>query len=64
MVAAAPMTAELTTQLLSVFPNIHLGQGYGEKLQAHAARSFIVLSGMTETCAAVSMVSNACLHSA
>lgn len=39
MVAAAPMTSELTSQLLSVLPNIHLGQGYG----------------MTETCAAVSM---------
>ncbi|KAI0915338.1 hypothetical protein AcV5_003838 [Taiwanofungus camphoratus] len=38
MVAAAPMTAELTTQLLELFPDVHLGQGYG----------------LTETCAAVS----------
>ncbi|KAI0711319.1 phenylacetyl-CoA ligase [Earliella scabrosa] len=39
MVAAAPVSAELTAQLLEVFPGVQLGQGYG----------------MTETCAAVSM---------
>ncbi|OBZ69379.1 4-coumarate--CoA ligase-like 7 [Grifola frondosa] len=39
MVAAAPVSAELTTQLLQVFPGVQLGQGYG----------------MTETCATVSM---------
>ncbi|EIM79653.1 acetyl-CoA synthetase-like protein [Stereum hirsutum FP-91666 SS1] len=37
--AAAPISAELTTELLNVMPDIHLGQGYG----------------MTESCAAVSM---------
>ncbi|KAI0827049.1 phenylacetyl-CoA ligase [Trametes gibbosa] len=39
MIAAAPVSAELTEQLLRVFPNVQLGQGYG----------------MTETCATVSM---------
>ncbi|THG94103.1 hypothetical protein EW026_g7298 [Hermanssonia centrifuga] len=39
MVAAAPLSAELTQDLLTIWPDIHLGQGYG----------------MTETCAAVSM---------
>jgi acyl-CoA synthetase (AMP-forming)/AMP-acid ligase II len=29
MVAAAPMSADLTEQLLQALPNIHLGQGYG-----------------------------------
>jgi 4-coumarate--CoA ligase len=41
MVAAAPISAELSCQLLQLLPGIHFGQGYG----------------MTETCAAVSMVS-------
>ncbi|PCH35773.1 acetyl-CoA synthetase-like protein [Wolfiporia cocos MD-104 SS10] len=39
MVAAAPLTAEVTTQMLELMPGIHLGQGYG----------------LTETCAAVSL---------
>ncbi|KAJ7478654.1 phenylacetyl-CoA ligase [Mycena galericulata] len=39
MIAAAPISAELTQSFLRVLPGIHLGQGYG----------------MTETCAAVSM---------
>lgn len=29
MVAAAPVSAELTAQLLEVFPGVQLGQGYG-----------------------------------
>ena len=29
MVAAAPVTADLTKQLLQAMPDIHLGQGYG-----------------------------------
>ncbi|KZT04841.1 phenylacetyl-CoA ligase [Laetiporus sulphureus 93-53] len=39
IVAAAPLTAELTAQFLEVFPDIQLGQGYG----------------LTETCAAVTL---------
>lgn len=39
MVAAAPLTAELTAQMLEILPDIHLGQAYG----------------LTETCAGVSM---------
>ncbi|TBU58568.1 phenylacetyl-CoA ligase [Dichomitus squalens] len=39
MIAAAPVSAELTEQLLGVFPAAQLGQGYG----------------MTETCATISM---------
>ncbi|KAF8891414.1 phenylacetyl-CoA ligase [Infundibulicybe gibba] len=39
LVAGAPVTAELSKQLLERFPDIHLGQAYG----------------MTETCATVSM---------
>ncbi|KAJ7104347.1 phenylacetyl-CoA ligase [Mycena belliarum] len=39
MIAAAPISPELTKSFLQVLPGIHLGQGYG----------------MTETCAAVSM---------
>ncbi|KAH9833458.1 phenylacetyl-CoA ligase [Rhodofomes roseus] len=38
MVAAAPLTAELTSQLLEIMPQVHLGQAYG----------------MTETTSAVS----------
>ncbi|KAI3604957.1 phenylacetyl-ligase [Moniliophthora roreri] len=39
IVAAAPLSATLTEGLLKIFPNVHLGQGYG----------------MTETCGTVSM---------
>ncbi|KAK7033856.1 phenylacetyl-CoA ligase [Favolaschia claudopus] len=39
MIAAAPISAELTQSFLRVLPGIHLGQGYG----------------MSETCAAISM---------
>ncbi|KAF8911373.1 amp dependent CoA ligase [Mucidula mucida] len=39
LVAAAPLSASLTEELLAVFPGVQLGQGYG----------------MTETCGAVSM---------
>ncbi|KAL0581455.1 hypothetical protein V5O48_000609 [Marasmius crinis-equi] len=39
IVAAAPLSATLTSGLLKLFPNAHLGQGYG----------------MTETCGTVSM---------
>ncbi|KAK1220334.1 hypothetical protein PQX77_016905 [Marasmius sp. AFHP31] len=39
IVAAAPLSATLTSGLLELFPNAHLGQGYG----------------MTETCGTVSM---------
>ncbi|KAG7440450.1 phenylacetyl-CoA ligase [Guyanagaster necrorhizus] len=39
VVAAAPLSASLTEELLTIMPNIHLGQAYG----------------MTETCGAVSM---------
>lgn len=30
LVAAAPLSAELTAQILEVLPDIHLGQGYGK----------------------------------
>ncbi|KZT00929.1 phenylacetyl-CoA ligase [Laetiporus sulphureus 93-53] len=39
MVAAAPLSGELTAQMLKLMPGIHMGQGYG----------------LTETCAAVSL---------
>jgi len=32
MIAGAPVTAELTQQLLERLPNTELGQGYGEYL--------------------------------
>ncbi|KAJ7621245.1 phenylacetyl-CoA ligase [Roridomyces roridus] len=42
LVAAAPLSASLTQELLQILPNIHLGQGYG----------------LTETCGATSIASS------
>ena len=39
MVAAAPVGAELTHELLEVFPGVQLGQGYGAP---HSSASTIV----------------------
>lgn len=39
MVAAAPLSAELTAQLLDWMPHIHLGQGYGTRSHHEMSRS-------------------------
>ena len=67
MVAAAPLSAELTSQLLDVMPHIHLGQGYGTRpynnplwIVADFVSDICAMAGMTEATAAVSLV---CINS-
>lgn len=55
---AAPLSAELVRQLIVLFPECRIGQGYGQSIDSlhDTASDLIKLIGMTETCASVSMV--------
>lgn len=59
MVAGAPVTSELTKQLLERLPDVQLGQAYGKRnaiASEFYSRNRSTFQGMTETCAAVSIV--------
>lgn len=56
MSGAAPLSAELTMQLVKVLPNATIGQGYGTNLVSFVCVCDDNFVGMTETCTTVSMV--------
>ena len=57
MSGAAPLSSELTLQLVKILPNAQIGQGYGTTIKSVCPieTDQISCQGMTETCTTVSM---------
>lgn len=59
MVGAAPLTYEVTEQLIRIFPDAHIGQAYGNASECVCLVFWLTtpytMTGMTETCTATTM---------
>ncbi len=59
MVGAAPLTYEVTEQLIRIFPDAHIGQAYGNAIKyiylVFLLSISFTVTGMTETCTATTM---------